>query len=168
MVCPGPKPQNMWMGIYSGKGVFAGVIKGRILRGEHPGFSEDTTADYQSLETEEETELWGRIQWTRPHVCRLNGPPEPPEAEDPLRDSGGAAQPTPWPLTPNPQKWEKISCNCKTNRKFWKRWEYQTTWPTSWETCMQVRKQQNWTWNNRLVPSRKRSTSRPYTVTLLI
>ena len=29
--------------------------------------------------------------------------------------------------------------NC---RKFWKRWEYQTTWPDSWETCMQVRKQQ--------------------------
>ena len=27
-------------------------------------------------------------------------------------------------------------------RKFWKRWEYQTTWPASWETCMQVRKQQ--------------------------
>ena len=26
--------------------------------------------------------------------------------------------------------------------KFWKRWEYQNTWPTSWETCMQVRKQQ--------------------------
>ena len=25
--------------------------------------------------------------------------------------------------------------------KFWKRWEYQTTWPPSWETCMQVRKQ---------------------------
>ena len=26
--------------------------------------------------------------------------------------------------------------------KFWKRWEYQTTWPASWETCMQVSKQQ--------------------------
>ena len=26
----------------------------------------------------------------------------------------------------------------------------------------------NWTWNNRLVPSRKKSTSRLYTVTLLI
>ena len=26
--------------------------------------------------------------------------------------------------------------------KFWKRWEYQTTWPTSWETYIQVRKQQ--------------------------
>ena len=26
--------------------------------------------------------------------------------------------------------------------KFWKRWEYQTTWPASWEISMQVRKQQ--------------------------
>ena len=25
--------------------------------------------------------------------------------------------------------------------KFWKRWEYQTTWLASWETCMQIRKQ---------------------------
>ena len=29
--------------------------------------------------------------------------------------------------------------NC---REFWKRWEYQITWPASWETYMQVRKQQ--------------------------
>ena len=28
------------------------------------------------------------------------------------------------------------------SRKFFKRWEYQTTWPASWEICMQVRKQQ--------------------------
>ena len=26
--------------------------------------------------------------------------------------------------------------------KFLKRWEYQTTWPASWELCMQVKKQQ--------------------------
>ena len=26
--------------------------------------------------------------------------------------------------------------------KFWKRWEFQTTWPASWETCMHVRRQQ--------------------------
>ena len=26
--------------------------------------------------------------------------------------------------------------------KFWKKWEYQTTWPASWEIYMQVRKQQ--------------------------
>ena len=32
-----------------------------------------------------------------------------------------------------------ITINC---RKFWERWEYQTTWPASWEICMQVRKQQ--------------------------
>ena len=25
--------------------------------------------------------------------------------------------------------------------KFFKRWEYQTTWPASWEICMQVKKQ---------------------------
>ena len=32
-----------------------------------------------------------------------------------------------------------ITRNCG---KFFKRWEYQTTWPASWETCMHVRKQQ--------------------------
>ena len=26
--------------------------------------------------------------------------------------------------------------------KFWKKWEYQTTWSASWEICMKVRKQQ--------------------------
>ena len=39
----------------------------------------------------------------------------------------------PKPLT----GWMTTNCG-----KFWKRWEYQTTWPASWETCMQVRKQQ--------------------------
>ena len=32
-----------------------------------------------------------------------------------------------------------ITTNCG---KFWKRWEYQTTWPASWEICMPVREQQ--------------------------
>ena len=32
-----------------------------------------------------------------------------------------------------------ITINCG---KFFKRWEYQTTWPVSWEICMQVKKQQ--------------------------
>ena len=39
----------------------------------------------------------------------------------------------PKPLT----VWITINCG-----QFWKRWEYQTTWPASWEICMQVRKQQ--------------------------
>ena len=33
----------------------------------------------------------------------------------------------------------KATTNCG---KFSKIWEYQTTWPASWEICMQVRKQQ--------------------------
>ena len=33
--------------------------------------------------------------------------------------------------------WITINCG-----KFWKRWEYQTTWPSSWEICMQVKKQE--------------------------
>ena len=41
-------------------------------------------------------------------------------------------------ITPKPLiVW--ITTNCG---KFWKRWEYQITWPASWETYMQVRKQQ--------------------------
>ena len=32
-----------------------------------------------------------------------------------------------------------ITTNCG---KFFKRLEYQTTWPTSWEICMQIKKQQ--------------------------
>ena len=39
----------------------------------------------------------------------------------------------PTPLT----VWITINCG-----QFWKRWEYQTTWPASWETYMQIRKQQ--------------------------
>ena len=33
--------------------------------------------------------------------------------------------------------WITINCG-----KFWKGWEYQTTWPASWEICMKIRKQQ--------------------------
>ena len=39
----------------------------------------------------------------------------------------------PKPLT----VWITIKCGI-----FWKRWEYQTTWPASWETYLQVKKQQ--------------------------
>ena len=30
----------------------------------------------------------------------------------------------------------------KSSGKFLKRWEYQTTWPASWEACVQAKKQQ--------------------------
>ena len=45
--------------------------------------------------------------------------------------------PSPLLTVPKPLTvWITINCG-----KFWKRWEYQTTWPASWEICMQVRKQ---------------------------
>ena len=33
-------------------------------------------------------------------------------------------------------------CGLQQTGKFFKRWEYQTTWPASWESCMQIKKQQ--------------------------
>ena len=33
-------------------------------------------------------------------------------------------------------------CGSQQTGKFLKRWEYQTTLPASWETCIQVKKQQ--------------------------
>ena len=54
-------------------------------------------------------------------------------AESSRKTSISALLTMPKPLT------EWITIN---GGKFWKRWAYQTTWPASWETCMQVRKQQ--------------------------
>ena len=58
-----------------------------------------------------------------------------------------------------------VDHNC---RKFLKRWEYQTILTVSWETCMWVKKKQNWTWNNWPVQNWQRSTIRLFIVTLLI
>ena len=53
--------------------------------------------------------------------------------ESSRKTSISASVAMPKPLT----MWITINCG-----KFWKRWEYQTTWPASLETCMQVRKHQ--------------------------
>ena len=55
------------------------------------------------------------------------------EKESSIKTSISALLTTPKPLT----VWITINCG-----KFWKRWEYQTTWPSSWESYIQVRKQQ--------------------------
>ena len=53
--------------------------------------------------------------------------------------------------------------------KFLNRWEYQTTWHTSWETCMQVKKQQLELDMEQQTGSKSgRSMSSLYIVTLLI
>ena len=59
-----------------------------------------------------------------------------------------------------------ITINCG---KFWKRWEYQTILPNSWEIHMQVKKQQLELDMEQPTDSKwKRSKSRLYIVTLLI
>ena len=61
----------------------------------------------------------------------------------------------------------KALCGSQQTGKFFMRWEYQITWPSSWETYIQIKKQ----WlelDMELVPNWKRSTSRMYIVTLLI
>ena len=55
------------------------------------------------------------------------------KAGDSRKTSISALLTMPKPLT----VWITINCG-----KFWKKWEYQTTWPASWETYMQVREQQ--------------------------
>ena len=52
-------------------------------------------------------------------------------------------------LSTSAGSWKKQESSRKTSisallivPKFWKRWEYQTTWSAYWEICMQVRKQQ--------------------------
>ena len=57
-----------------------------------------------------------------------------------------------------------ITANCG---KFFKRWEYQTNLLVSWEMCIQVKNNYNWTYNNRLVPNWERGMVRQI-VTLLI
>ena len=52
--------------------------------------------------------------------------------ENSRKTSTSALLTMPKPLT----VWPTTNCG-----NFWKRWEYQTTWPASWEICMQVRKQ---------------------------
>ena len=53
--------------------------------------------------------------------------------------------------------------------KVFKRWEYQTTLPASWEICMQVKKQQlELDMEQQTGPNWERSTSRLYVFTLII
>ena len=55
------------------------------------------------------------------------------KARVPEKTATSALLTMPKPLT----VWITINCG-----KFWKRWEYQTTWLASWEICMQIKKQQ--------------------------
>ena len=80
------------------------------------------------------------------------------KSESSRKTSTSALLTTPKPLI----VWITINCG-----KFWKRREYQTTWPASWEVCMQVRKQQLELDMEQQTGSKSgRSTSGLYIVTL--
>ena len=91
-----------------------------------PGFSNTWTVNFQMfklvLEKAEEPEI--KLSTSARSLKKQ---------ESSRKTSTFALLTMPKPLT----VWITINCG-----KFWKRWEYQTTWPASWETYMQVRKQQ--------------------------
>ena len=91
-----------------------------------PGFSNTWTVSFQMfklvLEKAEEPEI--KLS-TSAGSCK--------KQESSRKTSISVLLTMPKPLT----VWMTINCG-----KFWKRWAYQTTWPASWETYMQVRKQQ--------------------------
>ena len=68
---------------------------------------------------------------TRDQIAKSIGSSKKQESS--RKTSISASLTMPKPLT----VWITINCG-----KFRKRWEYQTTWPASWDICMQVRKQQ--------------------------
>ena len=96
------------------------------LKFSKPGFSNTWTVNYRMfklvLEKAEEPEI------------KLSTSDGSLKKQERFRKTSISALLTmPKPLT----VWITINCG-----KFWKRWEHQTTWPASWETSMQVRKQQ--------------------------
>ena len=68
---------------------------------------------------------------TRDQIAKSAGSSKKQESSRETSISASLTMPKPFTV------WITIS-----HGKFFKRWEYQTTWPASWETYMQVRKQQ--------------------------
>ena len=91
-----------------------------MLKFSKPGFNSTWTKNYQmfklNLEKAEESE----IKWSTSTGSLKN-------QESSRKTSISDLLTMPKPLT----VW--ITTNCG---KFFKRWEYHTTWPASWETCM--------------------------------
>ena len=90
-----------------------------MLKFSKPGFSNTWTVNFQMfklvLEKAEE-----------PEIKLPTSAGSPKKQENSRKTSISALLSMPKPLT----VWITINCG-----KFWKRWEYQTTWPASWEIC---------------------------------
>ena len=96
------------------------------LKFSKPGFSNTWTVNFQMFKM-----VLGKAE--EPDIKLPTSAGSSKKQESSTKTSISALLTTPKPLT----VWITINYG-----KFWKRWEYQTTWPASWETCMQVRKQQ--------------------------
>ena len=97
-----------------------------MLKILQPGFSDKWTVNFQMFKLVLE-------KAEGPEIKLPTSAGSSKKQESSRKTSISALLTTPKPLT----VWITINCG-----KFWKRWEYQTTWPASWETYMQVRKQQ--------------------------
>ena len=91
-----------------------------------PGFSNTWTVNFQMFKL-----VFKKAEEQEIKLPTSNGSLK--KQENSRKTSISALLTMPKPLT----VW--ITTNCG---KFWKRWEYQTAWPASWETYMHVRKQQ--------------------------
>ena len=101
------------------------LVKG-CLKFSKPGFSNTWTVNFQMFKLVSKKAEESEIKFpTSSGSWKMQ--------ESSRKTSNSALLTMPKPVT----VWITITCG-----KFWKRWEYQTTWPASWETYMQVRKQQ--------------------------
>ena len=91
-----------------------------------PGFSNMWTMNFQMFKV-----VFRKGRGTRDQIASIHWIIKKQESS--RKTSISALLTMPKPLT----VWITINCG-----KFWKGWESQTTWPASWETHMQVRKQQ--------------------------
>ena len=97
-----------------------------MLKFSKPGFNSMWTVNFQMVKLDLE-------KAEEPEIKLPASAGSLKKQESSRKTSTCALLTMPKPLT----VWITINCG-----KFWKRWEYQTTWPASWETCMNVRKQQ--------------------------
>ena len=105
-----------WVGIW--RDPFSSAMK--------PGFNSMWTVKFQMFKLDSE-------KAEEPEIKLPISTGSSKKQESSRKTSTSSLLTTPKPLT----VWITINCG-----KFWKRWKYQTTWPASWEICIQVRKQQ--------------------------
>ena len=96
------------------------------LKFSMPGFNSMWTMNFQMFKSDLEKAEESEIKFPRSVGSSK-------KQESSRKTSTSAVLTMPKPLT----VWITINCG-----KFWKRWEYQTTWPASLEICIQVKKQQ--------------------------